>query len=72
MENEEKIVDTLTLDFGRSSTTEFTYVTVDKAGVTIEQDDNSSVFLDANMANAIAEFILNAKIPIVTIGGDKK
>lgn len=58
-------VDKLTLDFSRSKTFEFTYVTIDKDSVTIEQDDNNSIFLDANMANAIADFILNAKIPKV-------
>lgn len=56
-------VDKLTLDFSRSKTSEFTYVTIDKDSVTIEQDDNNSICLDANMANAIAAFILNAKIP---------
>lgn len=53
----------LTLDFSRSKTSEFTYVAIDKNSVTIEQDDNNSVCLDANMENAIAAFILNAKIP---------
>lgn len=55
-------VDKLTLDFRGNDDNGFTDVTVYEDSVLIEQE-GGSVKIEANMANAIAEFILNAKIP---------
>lgn len=57
-----KSVDRLTLDFFGKTPKENVYTTIFKDRVEIHKDNNVIV-LRAEMANQIAEFILNAKIP---------